>query len=198
MKNFAAMATLMVVVTITGCVSAPQNAPQTSNIGYPSTGTMAGQISNMGSAAGMGGNVLGGSTMSTQAPSLINILVQQLGITPQQATGGAGSIFSMAQQSMSPNKFSLIGNAVPGMSKYLAAAPSMSASNSGGGGLLGAAASVLGGGSSLGNMAMLANSFQSLGLSSGMMGQFIPIILQYVQTQGGSSTMGLLQGALMP
>lgn len=198
MKIFVAMAALAVVVTLTGCMSAPQNAAQTSGMSLPSTGTMAGQIPNVGNAGGMAGTVLGGSPMATPTPGLIDILVQQLGITPQQATGGAGSIFSVAQQSMSPNNFGLIGNAVPGMSKYLAAAPSVGASSSGAGGLMGAAASALGGGSSLGNMAMLASSFQSLGLSSGMMGQFIPIVLQYVQTQGGSSTMGLLQNALMP
>ena len=63
---------------------------------------------------------------------------------------------------------------------------------------MGSAASALGGGSSLGNMAVLASSFQGLCMDSGMMSQFIPVILQYVQTQGGSATMGLLQGALMP
>ena len=85
------------------------------------------------------------------------------------------------------------------MSQLLSAAPSLAGSN--GGGLMGSAVNALGGGSGMGNMAkmaMLANSFQSLGLGSSMVSRFIPVILQYVQMQGGTSTMGLLQSALMP
>jgi len=48
----------------------------------------------------------------------------------------------------------------------------------------------------LGRLASLAGSFQSLGLNSDMVSRFIPVILQSVQSQGGSATMGLLQSAL--
>jgi hypothetical protein len=129
---------------------------------------------------------------------LVDILVQQMGITPEQATGGAGAIFSMAKQGMTPTDFAQVIKAVPGMSQYLAATPSQTASTSGTASLLGVASNALGGsGGALGNMALLAGSFQSLGLNSGMVSQFIPVILQYVQTQGGSVTMGLLQSALV-
>ncbi len=207
MKTFATMATI-VLATLTGCASMPQNAVQTGGASLPastmssqlpavvtpSMGTVAGQLPSVGTAASTVGSIAGATPATAQAPSLVGILVQQLGITQQQATGGAGSIFSMAQQSMSPSSFGQVSQAVPGMSQLLSAAPALGGSGS----LIGSAASALGGGSSLGNMAALASSFQSLGMDSGMMSQFIPVILQYVQGQGGSTTMSLLQGALMP
>jgi Protein of unknown function VcgC/VcgE (DUF2780) len=214
MKTFATIATIAVVTAMTGCTSLPtQDVTHMGSMGMPSAGTVsshipmvgmpsvgsvAGQFPSMGSAAGMAGTVAGTAPVAAQAPSLVSILVQKLGITPQQATGGAGSIFSMAKQSMSPTSFGQVSQAVPGMSQLLSAAPSSGVPSSGAGGLMGSAVSLLGGGSGLGNMAALAGSFQSLGLNSGMMGKFIPVILQYVQAQGGSGTMGLLQGALMP
>jgi hypothetical protein len=150
----------------------------------------------MQSAAGaIAGQLPGVSALQT--PGLVDILIQQLGISSTQATGGAGAIFSMAQSVMSPDNFSLVSQAVPGMNQLLAAAPSLTGSSASSG-LLGSAASALGQGSSLGKVAGLASSFQNLGMNSGMINQFIPVILQYVQNQGGSATMTLLQSALLP
>lgn len=122
---------------------------------------------------------------------LVNILVGQLGISPQQALGGVGSIFSVAQQRMSPGDFSLLSNSVPGMDRYLSSAPQQVANSPS---LLGAAGSLMGG--QLGNLANVAGSFQSLGMNPSMVGQFVPVLLQYVQNQGGAATMNLLQRAL--
>jgi Protein of unknown function VcgC/VcgE (DUF2780) len=193
---------LSAFTAIAGCVSAPQNSSEASNIGMSSSGQVASQIppvtDQLPSATnGMIGNVANSVSGTAPTPSLVNVLVQQLGISPQQATGGAGSIFSVAKKSMSPMKFAQVSNAVPGMGKLLAEAPALSGSNSAYGGLMGSAANAFGG-SSLGNMALLIGSFQSLGMNAGMMNQFIPVILQYIQGTGGSSTMGLLQSALMP
>lgn len=214
MKVFTTMATIAAVMAITGCASAPKNVAQANGVGLSSAGTVARQIPAIGmssaasvtrlpsavSAAGMMGSVAGSAPVAAQTPSLVNILVQQLGITPQQATGGAGSIFSVAKQSMSSASFGQVSKAVPGMNQLLTAAPALggSSGSTGASSLMGSVASALGGGSNLGNMATLASSFQSLGMGSGMMSQFIPVILQYIQARGGSTTMGLLQGALMP
>jgi Protein of unknown function VcgC/VcgE (DUF2780) len=188
MKN---MTTMMVgiaaVLTIVGCATAPQDAAQTSAT-ISSAGTLAGQVP-AGSAAG----VAEAAPAAIQTPGLVDILVQQLKVTPAQASGGAGSIFSMAQQGMSPSNFGLVSKAVPGMDQLLAAVPASGATN-----LMGGAAGALGGGSGIGNMIGLANSFQSLGMGSGMMNQFFPVILEYVQNQGGSTVMSLLQSAILP
>lgn len=196
MKSLSSMTAVVTLITLAGCATAPQDMAQTSSVGLSSAMSQipsaAGQLPAIGSAASMAGSLAGAAPAAAQTPGLVDILVQQLGVTPQQATGGAGSIFSMAQQSMTPSNFGLVSKAVPGMDQLLTAAPASGTTS-----LMGSAASALGG-SSLGNMAGLASSFQGLGMNSGMMSQFIPVIMQYVQTQGGSSTMNLLQSALMP
>lgn len=79
---------------ISGCASMPQ--PQ-----------IAGQT------LAMGGQAISQPILNPVVPTtvtansgLVNILVGQLGISPQQAMGGTGSIFSLAQQRMSPSAFS--------------------------------------------------------------------------------------------
>lgn len=194
MKRLTSMAAIAAVAAFVGCAPQTPSVPQTGGLGIPSAGTAAGQAVNSGAAGALK------STTTTaaipQGASLTDVLVQKLGVSPTQATGGAGAIFSTAQKSMSVSDFAQVSKAVPGMDQYLAAAPSSTAAPaSNAAGLLGAASSALGG-SNLGTLASLAGSFQSLGLNSGMASQFIPVVLQYVQTQGGSSTMGLLQSAL--
>ncbi|MBS4051775.1 MAG: DUF2780 domain-containing protein [Methylomonas sp.] len=124
---------------------------------------------------------------------LVNVLVNQLGVNSQQAMGGVGSIFSLAQQRMNPGDFTQLSGSVPGMNQYLSAVPRPSSSRV----LLGSAADSMGdqaGG--LGNLAALSGSFQSLGMNTSMIGRFVPVVLQYVQGQSGPAMMSLLQGAL--
>ena len=194
MKVFATMATIVAITAIPAmavCAPQLQGVGQTGGLSLPSAAAAA------GSAAGVAGAVADASPVAGQTSSVVDDLVRQLGITPKQATGGAGSIFSMAKQEMNSADFAKVSTAVPGMNELLAAAPSQAAPSSNMTGLMGMAASALGGsGSSVGRLASLAGSFQSLGLNSGMVSRFIPVILQSVQSQGGSATMGLLQSAL--
>lgn len=128
--------------------------------------------------------------------ALINILTGQLGISQQQAMGGAGSIFQLAQQRLQPGEFSKLSSAVPGMDRYLAAVPQQVVSN-GSNNMWSAAGNLMGGqNSNLGSLMALAGSFQSLGMNADMISRFVPVMLQYVQQQGGATTMGLLQNAL--
>ncbi|CAD6876936.1 DUF2780 domain-containing protein [Methylomonas fluvii] len=147
-----------------------------------------------GSQAGYGaaGSIAGAVGQANQL-GLIDILVGQLGVSPQQALGGVGSIFSVAQQRMNPGDFSQLSNAVPGMDRYLSSVPQQ-VSVSGSQSLLGAAGGLMGG--QLGSLANLAGSFQSLGMSPSMVSQFVPVVLQYVQNQSGAGAMSLLQHAL--
>ncbi len=191
------LSTLIPAVTliVSGCAStAPQNNTLSDVAGRTAINSLNRQTSALGTAANIAGGLNGLGSVVNQNPALAGALVQQLGITPTQAMGGAGSIFSAAKSMMSPANFGLVSKAVPGMPQLLAATPRLNGGAYSSGGLLGNAL----GGSNLGQMAMLANSFQSLGLRSDMINQFIPIILNYVQTQGGPSTMSLLQGALLP
>jgi hypothetical protein len=147
----------------------------------------------------------GGAAMA--APSgvgLTDTLVQQLGVTPAQASGGAGAIFGAAQTNMSPGDFAQVSDAVPEMDSLLGAAPSMGgAAALGGAGALGGGVPGLDSGGGMAGMAAgagalggLAGPFGDLGMSPDMVGKFVPVIMDYVQAGGGASTASLLQGAL--
>jgi hypothetical protein len=48
----------------------------------------------------------------------------------------------------------------------------------------------------LGGLSSLAGAFSQLGLGSDMIGKFVAIMLQFVESQGGATTKNLLAGVL--
>ncbi len=48
----------------------------------------------------------------------------------------------------------------------------------------------------LGSLASLAGGFSKLGMNSGMVSKFIPLILQFVQSKGGEGVKNILAGVL--
>ncbi len=128
---------------------------------------------------------------------LINQLVQQLGINPQQASGGLGLILGMAKQKLGAD-FGTVAQHIPGADGLINSAPQPTAAAGGLGGALGAVGGLLGGkaGGALGNLgsfASLADGFKQLGLDSGMIGKFAPIISNFLQSKGGDAARSLLQ-----
>ena len=111
----------------------------------------------------------------TEGSGLTEILMQQLGVTQQQAEGGAGALFQLAKSRMPARNFSALSKSVPDMQNLLAAAP---------------ANDTLGGGG-------MAGLFRQLDLSPDMVQKFIPTIVQYVKDTGGSALATSLQSALM-
>jgi len=124
-------------------------------------------------------------------PELLGKLTQQLGVTPAQATGGAGALFGFAKTKLSPADFSKVAAAVPGMSGFLKAAP---AAGTGGSSAMGSLGSMVPG--KAGGIASLAGSFNSLGMSPSMVTKFAPVLENYVGAKGGASTASLLSGVL--
>ena len=188
MKYTLSLTTVIAVVAVMGCTPAQQYPGQTfaQGVAQPAVAQQA--------VTGVMNNPVAVATNA--APSdlgLVNALVNQLGINQQQAMGGVGSIFSLAQQRMNPTDFMQLRGNVPGMDQYLSAVPEPSSSSL----LIGSAASMLGGQvGGLGNLAALAGSFQTLGMNSNMITQFVPLVLQYVQGQSGAGAVSLLQSAL--
>ncbi|MDT3778543.1 DUF2780 domain-containing protein [Nitrospira sp. MA-1] len=138
---------------------------------------------------------------------LIQQLVSSLNINEGQAKGGAGLLFNLAKEKLSSGEFQQLTDKVPGVKDLLGAAPATSPAASAGGGMMGAlggiAASLGAGGlgdkmGGLGNLANLASGFSQLGLSPDMIGKFAPIVLSFVQNQGGDSMKGLLEKVLKP
>ena len=121
-------------------------------------------------------------------PDLIGSLTKELNVTPQQATGGAGSLFNYAKSKLSVDDFSKVAKAVPGMDGLLKAAPKPKSSSP-----MDSLESSLPG--NAGGMASVASAFKSLNLSPSMAEKFVPVMTQYVQKQGGSSVASLLSGA---
>lgn len=123
---------------------------------------------------------------------LIGTLVEQLGVNEDQAKGGAGVLFKMAQDKLGSSEFAQIAEKIPGLDDMLGAAPKQSS-----GGLLGTIGGLLGGlggnAGKLGNLAQLASSFDKLGLDSGMVAQFVPVIMNFVQEIGADDILELIQ-----
>ncbi|CAN1605419.1 DUF2780 domain-containing protein [Pseudomonas mediterranea] len=133
----------------------------------------------------------GAVAAAPEAAGLLNTLGSELKITPEQAIGGAGAMLGLAKNRLSEPQFSELSQSVPGLDQI--------AGNSAIGGLNGLGG-LLGGGSQnnalldglLGNVKDtndLNNAFSALGMDSGMIGQFAPVILQYLGQQGVASTL---------
>jgi hypothetical protein len=133
--------------------------------------------------------IVHGQTQAPADPELVGQLTKDLGVTPEQAKGGAGAILGLVKSKVSPAEFSKIAGAVPGMDGFLKAAPA----SQGGAGVrsLGSIGS-----GKFGGLASLAGSFQSLGLSPSMIGKFAPVLEKYVGAKGGSGAASLFSGAL--
>lgn len=116
---------------------------------------------------------------------LVDLLTKNLGVSETQAQGGAGLLFKLAKEKLSGGDFGKVAAAVPGVDKLIGAAPSA--------GVLGGLGKMFGG---AGGLASLAGGFTKLGLDSGMIGKFVPIILSFVQSKGGDAVKGILEKAL--
>jgi Protein of unknown function VcgC/VcgE (DUF2780) len=122
------------------------------------------------------------------SPELIGALSKEMGATPEQAAGAAGTLFGVAKSRLKAEDFSQIATAVPGMDSLLKAAPS-AGSGAAPGGL-----SQLGGGAS--GLASAASAFSKLGLSPDMVSKAVPVLTSFVTKSGGSKAGSLLAGAL--
>ena len=139
-----------------------------------------------------GGNTAAAAAPTSETAGLLSAL-SQLNVTPQQAVGGTGAMLGLAKNQLSSTDYSELAKNVPGIDKL-----------SGGGelgalaGLLGSSGKAAGLDNALGNVKDtndLNNAFSALGMDSGMIGQFAPVILQYLGQQGvGGSLLQSLGG----
>jgi len=130
------------------------------------------------------------ATAQAEGPDLIQMLTSQLGISGEQASGGAGAMFQYAQENLDAADFATVAKGVPAMDEMIAMAPEPENSSA-----LGKAGGALGGfDKSLGGMAGLASSFESLGLDADMVSKFLPIVSDYIGSVSGDQAAALLQG----
>ena len=124
---------------------------------------------------------------------LIQQLTESLGVDENQAKGGAGLIFKMAQEKLEDGDFAQLASAIPAVQNLIGEAPE---SSGGLAGALGGLAGAVGGGGQLANLAALAGGFGQLGLNPTMISKFIPIILSFAQSKGGDQIQSILASVL--
>jgi hypothetical protein len=124
------------------------------------------------------------------SPELVGELSKAIGGSPAQAAGAAGALFGVAKSRLSPDQFSQVAKAVPGMDSLLKASP---IDSSGLGGLSQAAGGAAGGAAS--GLSSATSAFTKLGLSPDMVNKAVPILTSYVTKSGGANVGQILAGA---
>ena len=145
---------------------------------------------------GMPGNA------SADMSQLISMLMNNLNVSKEQATGGAGAVFGAAKDNMNPQDFLKVSDALPGVDDLIAAATKMAGKGSSGktgvssmlGGLTGSKGSAA---KSLGGISNLTDTFAQFGLDPDMVGKYVDKILKFSESEGGQEVMNLLKNALM-
>jgi hypothetical protein len=123
------------------------------------------------------------------SPELVGALSKELGATPEQAAGAAGSLFGIAKSRLKAEEFSQVANAVPGMDSLLKAAPAAA-------GAVGTSGALSQLGGSAGSLASAASAFTKLGLKPDQVAKAIPVLTNFVTKSGGSAVGSLLSGVL--
>ncbi len=124
---------------------------------------------------------------------LIKLLTDQLGISDEQARGGAGLLFNLAKEKLGSGEFGQITAHLPEADHLADSAPG---SGMLGSALSGLASSLSGGKSDLGDLAGLVGGFAKLGLDADMLGKFVPIVLSFVKGKGGDAVHNILSKVL--
>ncbi|GAL23293.1 hypothetical protein JCM19235_90 [Vibrio maritimus] len=105
------------------------------------------------------------SMMEAKDSPVVNDLVNDLSISPEQATTGVGALLSLAQSSLGSEQQSELSSLIPGMDSLTSS------------GLL----------SSIQDMDSVKSAFSSVGLDPSLISQFAPVVLDYLGSQGASS-----------
>jgi hypothetical protein len=126
------------------------------------------------------------------SPELVKTLSKEIGATPEQAAGAAGSLFAVAKSRLKPDEFSQVAKAVPGMDALLAAAPAVGGAQ----GAAGAITKATGTSGSTAGLASAASAFSKLGLKPDLVGKAVPVLTSFVTKSGGADVGKLLAGAL--
>ena len=129
------------------------------------------------------------SVEQTASPELVGQLVNELGITPGQAEGAAGTLFNVAKSRLGPDDFAKVASSVPNMDGLLKAAPAADPEAAALDGLAGKAGGVAG-------MAGAASTLSKLGLKTETIAKLTPVLVKAVQAKGGAEVGTLLASAL--
>lgn len=125
---------------------------------------------------------------------LIDLLVSRLDLSEEQARGGAGIVFRLAQRKLSSDEFAQIAEEVSGLDDIIASAP-----DSEGGGLAAGISDMLSslrGSGHVGELASLVGEFNQLDIETELVNRFVSLVVGFVRDRGGDGVGNLLDGVL--
>jgi len=129
----------------------------------------------------------------TASPEIVGQMVNDLGVTPAQAEGAAGTLFGLAKTRLTAEQFGKLSGAVPNMDGLLKAAPAAAAGDA----KASAVDSLIGKATgSAGGITAAMGTLSKLGLKPDTIAKLAPTLVKAVQTKGGAEAAGLLAGAL--
>lgn len=152
-----------------------------------------------GEAARLGSAVMGGGAGQGQAAQALQLVdtLDQLGVTPQQALGGAGALLNVARHQLPASQYGSLTQQVPGLQRF--AGSNGLAQLAGLSGLLGQSGDKGQVGSAtrtaldqVRTLPQAQQAFSMLGMDPALIGQLAPLLLQYLGGQGVGGP--LLQG----
>lgn len=123
------------------------------------------------------------SLKNQDAGNLIEDIMKSADVTKEQAQGGAGALFEMAQGSMATKDFDQIAQVVPNMDGLLNAVPAIGGGTNN---MLGTATTALVG------MPKVLAVFDKLGIPQDKVALFTPLLVNYVEKKGGALLGGKL------
>jgi hypothetical protein len=112
--------------------------------------------------------------------SITDVLGKTLGVSGDQASGGVGSILSLAQNKLPASDYSKVADAVPGADKYVQKAKDLGAVPAEG----------------IKEKSGLDGAYEKLGISPDVAKKFTPAVVDFVGKAGGSEVGSLLSSVL--
>jgi Protein of unknown function VcgC/VcgE (DUF2780) len=120
---------------------------------------------------------------------LTDVLMQRTGLTQAQAQGGVGVLLQMAQSKLKPAEFAQLEQAIPNVQNFLTSVtPEMLSS---------LAQLASGSGGTINNLITAVSLFKQLGMTPEQIQQFVPLVLDYVNTKQGASVAKLFGSAIL-
>lgn len=156
------MTTLMLVASF---VSAPSYA--LFGLGDDTTESLKSAASSMGADSDSMDKLTSAVSSGQQGMELVSDL-EDLGVTKEQATGGAAALLAMAQENLSTENLAALSETVPGLDTLLGNSEMLE---------------------SVTNLESVQNVFSQLGMDSSMIDQFVPVVQSFLEKQGASESL---------
>jgi len=130
---------------------------------------------------------------------LVNQLVDELGVTPDQAKAGAGVLLGAAEKRLPPEEFRQISRLIPGLDEILQAG-ARSGQPKAAGGLAGIVLALIGRlglmnkdkAAMIGRLVAIAAIFKKLGLKKEHVIKFVQVIRSYLTSKDGGLAADIL------